>query len=353
MTASLGCAASGGVAEWFKAHAWKACIRETVSRVRIPPPPPIPCSLTFAFIRIHADKANNWAVFSPFCLDTFAIVRHNPCHLHGLNNGWQRWRGTSRDCRRWRFRRRRRPATTLMGLGSISTSRRAVRDRGSIASCLPARRARWGWGRSRTQRFRRPAAMRCNSASFGARASTQLSGAKQRRHRRGLRPPVRSRSRNAPPLTLRPIRRDGGTPSTPTSGKARSTTYVEPVFGALPVQGIDTGLVMSALEPIWSDKPETASRLRGRIENILDWAKVAGYRTGENPARWRGHLDKLLPRQSKIARVEHHAALPYPELAPSWPPWAQEGVAARMLEFVILTGARTRGHRSAFQRDRG
>jgi integrase len=120
------------------------------------------------------------------------------------------------------------------------------------------------------------------------------------------------------------------------------TTYVEPVFGALPVQGIDTGLVMRALEPIWSEKPETASRLRGRVENILDWARVRGYRTGENPARWRGHLDKLLPRQSKIARVEHHAALPYSQVGAFMASLrAQEGVAARMLEFVILTGART------------
>src|SRR5262249_9254527 len=86
---------------------------------------------------------------------------------------------------------------------------------------------------------------------------------------------------------------------------------VFPVFGALPVQAIDTALVTKAIEPIWTTKPETAGRVRGRIESILDWATARGFRTGENPARWRGHLDKLLPKRSKVRRVEHHAALPY------------------------------------------
>src|SRR5215831_3072323 len=78
--------------------------------------------------------------------------------------------------------------------------------------------------------------------------------------------------------------------------EATLNTYANPVFGSLPIQAIDTALVMKVLESIWSDKTETASRVRGRIESVLDWAKVRGYRTDENPARWRGHLDKLLPR---------------------------------------------------------
>jgi integrase len=119
-------------------------------------------------------------------------------------------------------------------------------------------------------------------------------------------------------------------------------TYASPVFGSLPVQAIDVGLLMKALEPIWQTKPETASRLRGRIEAVLDWATVRGYRKGENPARWRGHLDKLLPAPSKVRRVEHHAALPYDELADfSLALRSQEGIAARALEFLILTAART------------
>lgn len=131
-------------------------------------------------------------------------------------------------------------------------------------------------------------------------------------------------------------------------------TYAEPIIGALPVQAIDTTLVMKVLEqevrvapdkpaaPLWRAKPETASRLRGRIESILDWARVRGYREGENPARWRGHLDKLLPARAKVRKVEHHAALPYDELPDLMRSLrAQEGVAARALEFAILTAART------------
>jgi len=100
--------------------------------------------------------------------------------------------------------------------------------------------------------------------------------------------------------------------------------------------------VLKAIEPIWTAKPETASRLRGRIETILDWATVRGFRHGDNPARWRGHLDKLLPSKNKIRTVAHHAALPYKELPVFMQVLAdQAGVGARALEFTILTAART------------
>jgi integrase len=119
-------------------------------------------------------------------------------------------------------------------------------------------------------------------------------------------------------------------------------TYPGPVFGSLPVQAVDTGLVMKALEPIWASKPETATRVRGRIEAVLDWAAVRGYRQGENPARWRGHLDKLLPNRSKIRRVEHHPALPYRQIAEFMNALRrQPGTAADALQFLILTAART------------
>ena len=118
--------------------------------------------------------------------------------------------------------------------------------------------------------------------------------------------------------------------------------YVYPVFGSLPVQAIDVGLVLSAIEPIWTAKPETASRVRGRIESVLDWATARGYRTGENPARWRGHLENLLPKKSKVRRVEHHAALPYAKIAEFMVGLRQqEEIAARGLEFAILTAARS------------
>jgi integrase len=96
------------------------------------------------------------------------------------------------------------------------------------------------------------------------------------------------------------------------------------------------------LEPIWQTKTETASRVRGRIEAVLDWAAARGFRQGENPARWRGHLENLLPKRSKVRRVEHHAALPYAEIDAFMTQLRQQdGVAARALEFAILTAART------------
>lgn len=118
-------------------------------------------------------------------------------------------------------------------------------------------------------------------------------------------------------------------------------TYCAP-FNALPVQATDTGLVLKALEPIWTEKPETSTRLRARIEAVIDWATVRGYRAGDNPARWKGHLDKLLPALKKKARVKHHPALPYAQIGAFMAALkAQEGTAARALEFTILTCART------------
>jgi integrase len=119
-------------------------------------------------------------------------------------------------------------------------------------------------------------------------------------------------------------------------------TYVSPIFGKTPVQDIDLDLVMKVIEPIWNKKTETARRIRGRIEVILDWAKVRGYRSGENPARWRGQMDQLLPAQSKLNAVKHHAALPYSELTDFMTALrAIPGNSAAALEFLILTAART------------
>ena len=119
-------------------------------------------------------------------------------------------------------------------------------------------------------------------------------------------------------------------------------TYCNPVIGSLPVQDVDTGLVLKILEPIWASKPETASRLRGRIENILDWAKVRGYRAGENPARWKGQLNQLLPALAKKSRVVHHEAMPFDEVSAFVSRLREQStVSARCLEFTILTAART------------
>ncbi|MCP1915919.1 integrase [Bradyrhizobium elkanii] len=119
-------------------------------------------------------------------------------------------------------------------------------------------------------------------------------------------------------------------------------TYAYPVIGKLPVQMVETAHITKILQPIWTEKTETANRVRGRIEKVLDRAKVLELRTGENPARWRGHLDQVLPAKSQVAPVEHHPALPYAEIPDFMAKLrARDSISARALEFTILTAART------------
>ncbi|MGY4312870.1 tyrosine-type recombinase/integrase [Bradyrhizobium sp. JR3.5] len=119
-------------------------------------------------------------------------------------------------------------------------------------------------------------------------------------------------------------------------------TYAYPIIGSLPVQMVETAHITKILQPIWTEKTETANRVRGRIEKVLDRAKVLELRTGENPARWRGHLDQVLPAKSQVAPVVHHPALPYPEIPDFMAKLrARNSISARALEFTILTAART------------
>ena len=119
-------------------------------------------------------------------------------------------------------------------------------------------------------------------------------------------------------------------------------TYAYPTIGKVHVRDVALAHVVKILEPIWATKTETATRLRGRIESVLDWATVRGYRHGDNPARWRGHLDKLLAKPTKVAKVEHHEAIPVDELGAFLVELRkQNGIAARALEFAILTAARS------------
>lgn len=119
-------------------------------------------------------------------------------------------------------------------------------------------------------------------------------------------------------------------------------TYASPEIGKLSVDKVDTPHVMRILDPIWATKAETASRLRGRLESVLDWATVRKYRSGENPARWKGHLDTLLPARSKVARVRHHAALPWKDIGAFMIDLrSQAGVGALAVQFTILTAARS------------
>ena len=118
-------------------------------------------------------------------------------------------------------------------------------------------------------------------------------------------------------------------------------TYAYPVIGNRSIQTIDVALVLKILEPIWYEKTETASRVRRRIENILDWATARKYRIGENPARWRGHLDKLLPKRSKVQKVKHFSAMPYTKLPKYYAKLKKKDtIAALALAFIVLTATR-------------
>jgi integrase len=120
------------------------------------------------------------------------------------------------------------------------------------------------------------------------------------------------------------------------------TRYAFPVLGNMPVSAINTPAVLRVLQPIWNTKTETAGRVRMRIERVLDWATVSGYRQGDNPARWKGHLDQVLPAPGAVARVQHHPALPWSEIASFMAELRKrDGISARALEFCILTATRT------------
>jgi integrase len=124
--------------------------------------------------------------------------------------------------------------------------------------------------------------------------------------------------------------------------------YVLPAIGNLPVASVDTGAVIKIIEPVWRERTTTASRVRGRIESVLDYAKARGWFQGENPARWRGHLDNLLPSKSKVHRVEHHAALPWRDIGA----FMQRlrccfSVPSLCLQFLVLTAARSSEARCA------
>jgi integrase len=119
-------------------------------------------------------------------------------------------------------------------------------------------------------------------------------------------------------------------------------TYADPVVGRVLIRDVDLPQILKVLEPIWRTKTETASRLRGRMESVLDWASARGFRTESNPARWKGLLDKLLPSPGKIAKADHHRALPYADMPEFMKSLAeQQGIAPRALEFAILTACRS------------
>jgi integrase len=118
--------------------------------------------------------------------------------------------------------------------------------------------------------------------------------------------------------------------------------YASPLIGRLTVAEVELAHIVKVLEPIWRTKTETATRVRGRIESVLAWATVSGYREGDNPARWKGNLDAVLPKPAKLKNVQHHKALPWQNMSDFMEKLRQrQGMAARCLEFTILTGLRS------------
>lgn len=137
---------------------------------------------------------------------------------------------------------------------------------------------------------------------------------------------------------------ENGWKSTKHAAQWRTTleSYAFPIIGKIAVADVETAHVMRILEPIWLTKTETASRLRGRIESVLDWATVRGFRKGDNPARWRGHIEHLLAARSAVQKTEHHAAMDYREVGAFMEQLRQqEGIGARALEFTILCASRS------------
>lgn len=130
--------------------------------------------------------------------------------------------------------------------------------------------------------------------------------------------------------------------------RATIKTYASPVIGSLPVNQVELRHVEAVLSAIWTTKTETAKRLRGRIEAVLDWATVTGHRKGDNPARWKGNLDAVLASPNKVAKKQHFAAMPYTEVPAFLVELRErEGIAARALEFTVLTAARSGETRGA------
>ena len=158
------------------------------------------------------------------------------------------------------------------------------------------------------------------------------------------------RSSNAPRRTWRPTKQDGATPSSQWRNTLKKIAY--PVMGHLLVRDVQLAHVLQVLEPIWKTKTETASRLRGRIELVLDWAAARGFRESQNPARWRGHLDKLLPAPGKIIKRKHYDALAADEMGEFMRRLRQQaGTGARALELAVLTAARSGEVRGARWRE--
>jgi integrase len=227
--------------------------------------------------------------------------------------------------------------------GEMPTTKRCrVPKPGFFGSSSTENAATWGLDPIRIFRSQRPARGRQNAGSNGTTAVDPLRAKLVQRQAQRL-SAVKGRTfREVAEEFI--VRKEAGWRNAKHRQQWRNTlaTYAYPIIGDLSVVAVDTGLVVQVLDPIWAPKPETASRVRGRIEAVLDAATVRGYREGPNPAQWKGNLAHLLPARAKVRKVAHHAALAFDEI-PAFLMTLQsrEGIAARALEFAILTAART------------
>jgi integrase len=355
------------MAEWLKAHAWKACIRATVSWVRIPLPPPTPQS---ADVRCRSPEAEIDQYLSAFlALSKIEIVfTHSPSfatirgYSVGTDVGAETFRLTpAGDCKMAkgserlsdRTIRTAKPGMHADGKGLYLQVRESSSER-SFSKTWIYRYAAQGIGRERYMGLGSYpdiglATARARATDARKLREQQIDPIDYRDEQRAAlkRADAEEKAKLVTFDECRDAYIDSHRSSWRNTKHAKQwtntlKTYVTPVFGDLPVQVVDTGLVCKVLERMWTIKPETASRVRGRIEAILDWAKVREYRCGENPARWRGHLDHVLPARSKVRKVKHHAALPYSEIGAFMASLRERNAtAARALEFTILTAART------------
>src|SRR4030081_1555249 len=196
------------------------------------------------------------------------------------------------------------------------------RRRGFSASRALAGLARWVWAPSapnptiNASRLQTPARRRRRPVVCSSTVSTRLLPVTRNAPRRLWRTPMPSLSSIVPYIADNKASWKNEVHRRQWASTLK--TYVHPVIGHLPVAGVDTAMVLKILRPIWNTKPETANRFRGRIEAILDWAKTHTYRQGDNPARWKGHLDNVLPKRSKVRRVRHHPALRTLMFPSSW-----------------------------------
>ena len=246
-----------------------------------------------------------------------------------------RWRGPA-NFQRSRLRRRRDQPCCTTAAGFISACRERVQNRGFFGSSWTASAATWGSdptearGRATEHRKLRHDGIDPLEAKEAQRQAQRLSAAQGRAFREVAEEFI--------------ARNEVGWRNAKHRQQWRNTlaTYVYPVLVELSVAAIDSGLVIQVLDPIWTEKPETAGRVRGRIEAVLDAATVRGFRRGPNPAQWKGNLAHILPARARVRKAAHHAALRFDEM-PAFLTnlQARSGMAARALEFAIYTAART------------